>query len=245
MAPFSFTMTLPDVPTPPRPRAFLRFYRRLVDLLRSRWAALGLLTGAMVIVGAVLLAIFAWMAMAVRTGALDQRDRDLMLALVAWRTPALTASMRALSWIGSGAFEIPFGLLIFAMSRRAGRRRAAAFYGWVVLSGWALNLLTKELIARARPHVIPRLGGGGGWYSFPSGHAMLAPLVFGLAAVVAAGHCRTRAARVSLLGGAILLSLAIAFSRVYLGVHYPSDVVAALVAGTGWAAFWLGAVRRD
>jgi undecaprenyl-diphosphatase len=244
MAPFLSTMTAPELP-PPRDRLFLRLYRRLAGLLRSRWAALGVLTGILVVVGAVLLALFAWIALVVRTGAMDQRDRDLMLALVPWRTPARTTVMRALSWVGSGAFEIPFGLLVFAAGRRAGRRRAAAFYGLVVLSGWALNLLSKELIARARPHVIPRLGGGGGWYSFPSGHAMLAPLVFGLAAVIAAAYCRTRLARVSLYALAIGLTLAIAFSRVYLGVHYPSDVIGALLAGTGWAVFWLGAARRD
>jgi undecaprenyl-diphosphatase len=244
MAPFLLTMTLPELPPRPDP-LFLRLYRRLAGLLRSRWAALGLLAGITVVVGAVLLAGFAWMALVVRTGAFDERDRDLMLALVPWRTPARTAVMLALSWVGSGAFEIPFGLLVFAACRRAGRHRAAAFYGLVVLSGWALNLLSKEIIARARPHVIPRLGGGGGWYSFPSGHAMLAPLVFGLAAVVAAPYCRTRLARVALYGSAVVLSLAIAFSRVYLGVHYPSDVAGALLAGTGWAVFWVGAARSD
>ena len=120
-----------------------------------------------------------------------------MLALVPWRTPARTAVMRALSWIGSGAFEIPFGLLSCSWpARRAGRRRAAAFYAWVVLSGWALKLLAKDI---DRAGQAPRHTEARGWrrvvFVSHQGHAMLAPLVFGLAAVLAARHCTTRLAR--------------------------------------------------
>jgi undecaprenyl-diphosphatase len=106
-----------------------------------------------------------------------------------------------------------------------------------VLSGWALYALAKLAFHRGRPRVIPRLMHGAGWYSFPSGHATLAPLVFGLGVLIWAAPWprRTRAA---LLAAAAALSVLIAYSRVYLGMHWPTDALGGLLLGTGWSALW-------
>ena len=218
-------------------------YRRLVDLLRSQWMALGVLTVAALVIATLTLTLFGWLSAWVVSGRLNAADSLLMEAILPRRTPALTAAMRAASWIGSGGFEIPFGILFYVWLRRRQRTRAAAFYLWVVLSGWALNGLTKELFHRVRPQVIPRLAHAG-WYSFPSGHSMMAPLVLGLAAVIVLPEVGSRAGRALLLGATSALCLTIAVSRVYLGVHYPSDVVGALLAGTGWGALWVYLTER-
>jgi undecaprenyl-diphosphatase len=117
------------------------------------------------------------------------------------------------------------------------RRSEAAGYAAATLSGWALYGIAKWMFRRARPRVIPRLSDAG-WFSFPSGHATMAPLVFGLGLLIWSSP-RPRGIRVTLLVLAGAASLLIAVSRVYLGVHWPSDVVGGLFLGTGWAAMWV------
>jgi undecaprenyl-diphosphatase len=187
----------------------------------------------------VCLVLFAALAVAVQMGWTQALDVRLMLALAPHRPTWTTNLMRTASVLGSGGVEIPLSLLLSLRLAMIGRRSEAAGYASAALSGWALYGLLKYLFQRARPHVIPRLmRGGGGWYAFPSGHAMLAPLVFGLGALIWSAPW-PRATRLALLGAAALLSLLIAFSRVYLGVHWPSDVIGGLLVGTGWAALWV------
>jgi undecaprenyl-diphosphatase len=174
----------------------------------------------------------------VQSGWTQALDVRLMLAVGQSRPPWATAVMRAASILGSGAVEIPLGLLISFRLAAIRRRSEAAGYAAAVLSGWALYGLMKFLFHRARPRVIPRLMGGAGWYAFPSGHATLAPLVFGLGALIWAAPW-PRPVRWMLLAGAAMLSLVIGYSRVYVGVHWPTDVIGGLLLGAGWAALWI------
>jgi len=225
-------------PSAPIGSGFLRIYRRALAVLQNAWAALGLATGMALAAGAVSLATFGWLAALMQEGRADTLDQYWLREVLPYRTPDLTALAKALSWVGSEDFSIPFGILVFVFLRFRQRPRGAAMYAWATLSGWAFNALTKALFQRLRPDVIPKLDAAG-WYSFPSGHAMLAPLVFGLAALLVLREVRSPVVKWFGLGLAGLLIAGIALSRVYLGVHYPSDVLAGLLAGSGWGLLWL------
>ena len=162
-----------------------------------------------------------------------------MLSVAADRVPWLSWWMKLLSAAGSGLIEIPLALLlIFGLAMRK-RKAEAWWYSAAALSGWALYALAKLAVQRPRPHVIPRLMPGGGWYSYPSGHSMLAPIIFGLGIIVWAAPWTSPALRRAALVLAALLAVGIGFSRVYVGVHYPSDVLGGLLLGTAWSALAL------
>ena len=97
----------------------------------------------------------------------------------------------------------------------------------------------KALFDRPRPDIVPHLVHATG-NSFPSGHATSAAAVYlTLAALIASG-VKSRAARAYVFSFAIVVALIVGASRVYLGVHYPSDVLAGLSLGAAWAAIiWI------
>jgi undecaprenyl-diphosphatase len=114
---------------------------------------------------------------------------------------------------------------------------------WLVLiatvGGWGLSLLLKELIGRPRPSVIPHLVEVQS-LSFPSGHAMMSAVVYLTLGALLAQIVQEWALRVYFLTTALILTLLVGLSRVYLGVHYPTDVLAGWSAGLTWAILcWL------
>jgi undecaprenyl-diphosphatase len=128
------------------------------------------------------------------------------------------------------------------------RKRHAALAVFVaVAGGQAASSLLKLAFDRDRPDLVPHLASV---YtaSFPSGHSMMAAVTYlTLAALLARVHASWRV-RGYLMGVALLLTMLVGVSRVYLGVHWPSDVAAGWTLGAGWAiACWLGmrALQRE
>lgn len=140
-------------------------------------------------------------------------------------------------------------VLLFVMAAAlayllAVRRRAMALFVLLALGGGqVLASLLKLGVDRPRPELVPHLVEVV-TLSFPSGHAMGAALTYGTLGVLAAGIAPNRAARICLLSLAVIATLLVGVSRVYLGVHWPSDVLAGWCAGFAWAALCFLAMRR-
>jgi len=123
------------------------------------------------------------------------------------------------------------------------RTAIAAFLFLSVLSGWLASTGLKILIARARPDIVPHLVDVSDM-SFLSGHAMVSAVTYLTLGALLARTQRYRATRIFVMAAGIFLAVIIGLSRVYLGVHYPTDVLAGWVAGSLWALLcWLVSKR--
>ena len=118
------------------------------------------------------------------------------------------------------------------------RYHTALFVAATTASGEVLSYILKHYFNRARPTVVPDLRIMSP--SFPSGHAMESAIVYLTLGAVLMRVAETRLTKLYLMGVAILLTTMVGISRVYLGVHYPTDVVAGWIVGLAWASIcWL------
>lgn len=154
---------------------------------------------------------------------------------MAWVWPML-----GLTQLGGPVLRYAIALPCAAVLYRAGLPRTAMWLVVALASGWLVDGIIKKVFKRERPTLVPHLGRAGG-PSFPSGHTLNASLVY-CALVIAFGGFLDGAAMTGALIAALGLSIAVGFSRVWLGVHWPTDVAAGWLMGTGgWlAAYALG-----
>lgn len=163
------------------------------------------------------------------------------------RHEALTTAMlvitHANSTVAMGAWSVAFGAVLARLRERYWLLTLALVMG----GGMTLNVILKHAYERARPHFddpVLTLES----YSFPSGHTAGATLFYGVLAAFLVSRYFDHRKRVAIVTAAILAIATVAFSRMYLGAHYLSDVAAAASASTAWLALCLstvhGVVRR-
>ena len=132
-------------------------------------------------------------------------------------------------------------VVIYLMLRRS--HRAAFFVLGSILGGCLLSSALKLGVARPRPDLVPHLVEVYD-FSFPSGHAMVSAVTYLTLGALLSRFEERGALRIYYLGAALLLTMLIGTSRVYLGVHYPTDVLGGWCAGIAWASLcWLVARR--
>lgn len=171
-------------------------------------------------------------------GASLQFDTAIRETIHSWASTPLTYVMRGVTQLGSPACVITVGLLFVWRLIVLGRRRAAVIFIAAAVGAEALDQILKVVLRRERPEVFFGLTQPGS-YSFPSGHSVMSACFYGVMAAILTTRMKSRALRLVIWTAAILLALAVGFSRVYLGVHYPTDVLAGYAA----AAIWVGTVR--
>ncbi|TMM50055.1 phosphatase PAP2 family protein [Qipengyuania marisflavi] len=162
--------------------------------------------------------------LAYRTGdELGPRGSELLLESVRDLTSLGGVFLRNLIAIGAVA-----ALLFLKL------RREAVLFALTVVGGWIANTAVKSLIGRERPEIVPHLTHAGG-ESFPSGHSFSAAVVYIGMALAFAALSQRHSVRYTIIVAAMVLSAMVAWSRVMLGVHFPSDVTAGWLGGAGWA----------
>jgi len=228
-----------------RVAAFRARFAPQIAFLQARLSPAGFLgldltIGAIILIGAGW--IFGGIAEDVVTGdPLTVVDRDIAVWLHRHATPALTEAMKLISLLAW--WPVVTGICLFmalCFVRKRSRYRLLALMLTIPV-GMLLNVMLKYSFHRSRPPWDDPLLVIGS-FSFPSGHAMSATLLYGLLAAFGVREVQAWRWRVLAVLAAGLLVVLIGFSRLYLGVHYLSDVLAGIAAGSAWLALCLTAV---
>lgn len=182
---------------------------------------------------------FAAVAYFVTARQIEQFDLAVIHYVQGLESPALTGVMTFFTAIGSILWLFPIvaavsGYLYWIL----GHRKELILLLVAVAGSSIVNVGLKALFQRARPDIYTLIPIGG--YSFPSGHSMTAFSFYGIVAFLIWKHVRTAAGRAAVIMISAFFILMVGISRVYLGVHYPSDIIGGYLAGAGWLciAIW-------
>ena len=216
-----------------RSQLYLWVKERLLLLERNES---GLYIAFALSIGALLLTFFAEIAYET----FIRRQMDIFDNVLVWlvrylASPTLDRVMIVISEFGYG---YPFWIIILVVVLSLVYYRLRLEVQGVLVSlvgGALLNLMLKSLFERSRPDLLRVVEEAG--YSFPSGHAMISLCFYGMIAFLLARHVTSWRWRLIIIVSAVVLVAIIGISRVYLGVHYPTDVVAGYFAGGMWLAF--------
>ncbi|WP_437570409.1 phosphatase PAP2 family protein [Sorangium sp. So ce542] len=214
--------------------------RVLRDLSASEYLVIHLGLGLALTLAAL---VFVAIAEAVSGDAwIVQVDLALARALHGSSSSAGVTALGAFTHLGSG-----WALTALAIGVAAAllmRRQRVLAVGWLIAlaGGGLLNQALKALFARPRPLFDEPLAVAAGW-SFPSGHSMGTFVTFGMLSYLGLLFLRTLRARLALVAFALSWTVAMGFSRMYLGVHYLSDVLAGFAAGSVWLAVCISGIE--
>lgn len=188
-----------------------------------------------------LIVLFRQIANWIDAGATDRIDAELLRLcrddtpeLHPRGSPSFFGAVRDFTALGSGTVLTLLVITVSMFYFLQRRWRTGLFLLVTSALGWGLMEWIKDVYARPRPTVVPHLVTETS-YSFPSGHAKMSAVIYLTLGTILAQRSRRRSVKVFWLSLAIVLTLCIGSTRVYLGVHHPSDVLAGWIAGTCWA----------
>jgi membrane-associated phospholipid phosphatase len=201
---------------------------------QKRWfefLSLSLLLGLVAAIGALI--FFSWLTDQVFEGDALQFDEATRAAVHTLASPLMTAVMRFLSFVGSSII-LTIGtaiVVIWFATKRWGRE--AKLFAVTMIGAALLNITLKLTFKRARPTPFFDLTPPE-TYSFPSGHSLASACFFGALAAILTARIRRKRVRTIVWIVCTLMFLSIGFSRIYLGVHHTTDVIAGFSAALIW-----------
>ncbi len=227
---------------------FWNFMFRMLRLLarhaNSFYSAVGIFLVAGTVVAIAGVIGFAALGRYVRGGATQAFDEGILRWIAAHKSSMLTTAMVEITPLGTGMVVLAIVgvaalFLWHTEHKHSARLLLAATAGNILLNG-ALKLA----FSRPRPQVV-EWGTHAASSSFPSGHAMSATVVYGTVAYLVARLQKHTLSRVATLTAAFILIALICLTRLYLGVHYPSDVLGGVVVGLAWSAFCMATLEAS
>ena len=182
---------------------------------------------------------FSTMALLVNGDRITEFDKTIISFVQGLENPLLTTTMKFFTFVGAGNTikVLAFITVIFLFFFLKQRSKILLFIVVLIGSHYVFRVL-KALFHRARPDLNRLIEIGG--YSFPSGHATNAMTFYGSLAFLLWNHIPTRQGRTILIVFSASMIFLIGLSRIYLGVHYPSDVIAGYFAGGFWLVLAIG-----
>jgi membrane-associated phospholipid phosphatase len=169
-------------------------------------------------------------------------DETIFNAVAPHTSTGMTRFMSFITFLGKHTLLIPLNIVLIAFFLYKKHKWFAIRITTLSLSSVSLSFSLKAFFQRERPDL--QLIGNVGGYSFPSGHALISAVFYGLFVYIIWHEVKHKALRIFLVITLILLILLISFSRIYLRVHYPSDVIAGLCVGFIWLVISIRVIHR-
>lgn len=182
------------------------------------------------------LALFVLLANTFDTTFVESIDIQVINTIQGFEQANLTFVMKFFSYIGDTIRVIIISImLLFILYNVFHQRIELILFAIVLLGSTMFNVLLKNFYGRARPNLLRMIIEDG--YSFPSGHTMAALSLYGIISFLMWRHIPKQSGRILLICVSATFILAIGISRIYLGAHYPSDVVGAYLISGFWLLF--------
>ena len=216
--------------------------RALVTRAGSFIGALGIFLVGGIIVAAVGTFLFALLANHVMAGSTQAFDEAALRWIKNYHSPALDDAMLEITALGTGMVVIAIVCVSGLFLVLTKHKYSALLLLVATVGGMMLDTVLKLQFGRPRPQIFT-WGTHASMSSFPSGHAMSATIVYTTVAYLAARLQKRLWARWATMLVAAAIIVMIAISRMYLGVHYPSDVLAGAIVGLSWAAFCMATLE--
>lgn len=183
-------------------------------------------------VSAIAALLFVLITLLVFSGTTKQTDQNAIITVQTWETNLRNKAMLFITALGNYQFLVPANLLLIFLLIVRKNQKAATLVFLVAITGLGLKFLLKALFERPRP-ANPIVEGITN-FSYPSGHALMSVAFYGLLILLLNEITSNWLVKRVVIFTSVLLIFLIGFSRVYLRVHYPTDVLAGYLLGIIW-----------